>query len=322
MREGEAAMKKNPIQFQRGQSLFSFFKRFGTEEQCKQALFEARWPGGFRCPECGSQAHCLLQDRGLFQCNRCHHQTSVIAGTVFEATKLPLKTWMLGIYLIGQSKDGISTLNLARHLGISQNSAWLLKHKLMQVMLEEENRRKLDGRVELDDVYWGGERHGGKRGRGAAAKHPFVAAVQTTEDGHPIYMKCSAVKGFRKKTILRWANKLLAPPAHVISDALNAFNGVDEAGIEHEAIVSGGGGASMEILALQWVNIILGNLKNSMHGTYHAITGKHLPRYLAEFNYRFNRRFRLDQLVDRLIADAVRTPPIPQRLLKLAEVAW
>ena len=78
----------------------------------------------------------------------------------------------------------------------------------------------------------------------------------------------------------------------------------------------------MEILALQWVNIILGNLKNAMHGTYHAIRGKHLPRYLAEFNHRFNRRFHLDQLVDQLLQDAVRTPPMPQRLVKLAEVAW
>jgi transposase-like protein len=315
-------MKKNRIQFQHGQSLFSLFKLFGTNEQCEQALFEARWPDGFRCPECGSQEYCLLRERGLYQCNRCHHQTSVIAGTIFEATKLPLKIWMLSIYLISQSKDGISTLNLARQLGISQNSAWLQKHKLMQVMLEEENRHPLNGRVEVDDAYWGGKRHGGKRGRGAAAKYPFVAAVQTTEDGHPIHMKCSAVKGFRQKIISRWAKTLLATGAHVISDGLTAFKGIDEAGFEHDAIVTGGGAASMEILALHWVNIILGNLKNSMHGTYHALKGKHLPRYLAEFNYRFNRRFKLDQLVDRLLFDAVRAPPMPERLIKLAEVAW
>ena len=108
----------------------------------------------------------------------------------------------------------------------------------------------------------------------------------------------------------------------MISDGLTAFKGIDEAGLEHDTIVTGGGAASMEILALHWVNIILGNLKNSMHGTYHALKGKHLPRYLAEFNYRFNRRFKLDQLVNRLLFDAVRTPPMPSRLVKLAEVAW
>jgi transposase-like protein len=315
-------MKKNAIQFQHGESLFSFLKRFGSDEQCRHALFQLRWPGGFRCPECGGQSYCYLQDRRLYQCNHCHYQTSLIAGTLFEATKLPLKVWLLGMYLIAQSKDGISTLNLGRQLGVSQNSAWLMKHKLMQAMLEQENHRLLQGRVEVDDAYWGGERRGGKRGRGAPGKQAFVAAVETTEEGHPLFMKCSPVNGFRKQTLQRWANHLLSGKAHVISDALGAFRGIDAAGIEHEAIVTGGGAASMEILALQWVNIILGNLKNSIHGTYHAIGGKHLARYLAEFNYRFNRRFRLECIVDQLLRDAVRTPPMPDRLVKLAEVPW
>jgi hypothetical protein len=78
----------------------------------------------------------------------------------------------------------------------------------------------------------------------------------------------------------------------------------------------------MQVLALQWTNIILGNLKNSIHGTSHAIRGKYLPRYLAEFNYRFNRRFDLTKIVDQLIGDVVRTPPMPKLLIKLAEVAW
>jgi len=315
-------MKKNMVQFQHGESLFSFIKRFGSDQLCNQALFGIRWPDGFRCPECGADEYCFLSERRLYQCNRCHHQTSVIAGTLFEATKLPLKIWFLGMYLITQSKDGISSLNLARQLGTSQNSAWLMKHKLMQAMLEKENCQPLDGRVEIDDAYWGGVRRGGKRGRGAPAKHPFIAAVETNEERHPIHMKCSVVNGFRKQTVARWADKLLTGESHVFSDGLNAFNGIDDAGIAHTAIVTGGGAASMEILALQWVNIILGNLKNSIHGTYHSIRGKHLPRYLAGFNYRFNRRFELDRIVDRLLQDVVRTPPMPERLVKLAEVAW
>lgn len=315
-------MCKNAIQFQHGESLFSLLKRFGSDTQCREVLFALRWPNGFHCPECGGADYCFLPHRRLYQCNRCHHQTSVIAGTLFEATKLPLKVWFLGLYLVGQSKDGISTLNLARQLGISQNSAWLLKHKLMQTMLEAENRHRLYGRIELDDAYWGGERHGGKRGRGAPAKHPFVVAVETTEEGHPIHLKGSATSGFRQDIVARWARRLLSPMSHVVSDGLSAFNGIDKAGIRHDVIVTGGGAASMEIVALQWVNIILGNIKNALHGTYHAFRGKHLPRYLAEFAYRFNHRFHLEDLVDHLLLDAVRTPPMPQRLIKLAEVAW
>ncbi len=315
-------MKKNMVQFQRGEGLFSFLARYGTNEQCETVLFETRWPDEFCCPECGGHDHCYLRSKRLYQCNRCHHQTAVTARTIVESTKLPLKTWFLAMYLVTQSKDGISSLSLARHLGISQNSAWLLKHKLMQVMLERENQQPLAGRIELDDAYWGGKRRGGKRGRGAPGKHPFVAAVQTTEDGHPIRMKCSAVPGFRKDTIERWCRKLLAQGSHVVSDGFSPFDGIDKAGFSHEKIVTGGGAASVEILALQWINTMLGNIKNSLHGTYHAFRGKHLPRYLAEFNYRFNRRFELNRLVDRLLYVAVRTPPMPARLIELAEVAW
>ena len=315
-------MKKNMVQFQRGEGLFSFLARYGTNEQCETVLFNTRWPDEFCCPECGGHDYCYLRSKRLYQCNRCHHQTSVTARTIFDSTKLPLKTWFLAMYLITQSKDGISSLNLARHLGISQNSAWLLKHKLMQIMLERENEQPLAGRIELDDAYWGGARRGGKRGRGAPGKYPFVAAVQTTEDGRPIRMKCSAVPGFRQNTIERWCRKLLVQGSHVVSDGFSPFDGIDKAGFSHEKIVTGGGAASVKILALQWINTILGNIKNSLHGTYHAFRGKHLPRYLAEFNYRFNRRFELNRLVDRLLYVAVRTPPMPARLVELAEVAW
>jgi transposase-like protein len=169
-------MSKNMIQFQPGLSLAAFLKQYGTEDQCRAALYEWRWPKGYICPQCGHHSACKLKNRQLYQCNRCHHQSSVIAGTIFQDTKLPLTVWFLGIYFLTQSKNGISALALSRHLGISYNAAWRMKHKLMQVMLERDNAKPLQGRVELDDSYWGGERRGGKRGRGAEAKEPFVAA--------------------------------------------------------------------------------------------------------------------------------------------------
>jgi len=105
-----------------------------------------------------------------------------MAGTLFEATNLPLKCWCLGLYLVAQNKDGLSTLNLGRPLGIAQNSAWLMTHTFMHAMLEAENCQPLGERVELDEAYWGGKRRGGKRGRGAPGKYPFRAAVEPTEE--------------------------------------------------------------------------------------------------------------------------------------------
>jgi len=126
-------MPKNKVQFQRGTSLHEFVTRYGSREQCEQALFAWRWPQGFVCPGCGHRGCCALKKRPLFQCSACAWQSSVTAGTVFAGSKLALSVWFLAIHLITQAKNGISSLALARELGISHNSAWLMKHKLMRL---------------------------------------------------------------------------------------------------------------------------------------------------------------------------------------------
>lgn len=315
-------MAKNQVQFQQGLSLPEFMHQYGSEQQCRDTLFHWRWPDGFVCPECGHVGYCEIYSRRLFQCHRCHRQTSVTSGTIFEGTKLPLVTWFLGIYLLTQSKNGVSALEMKRQLGVSYNAAWRLKQKLMQVMKERDDSQPLTGIVQLDDAYWGGERRGGKRGRGAPNKVPFVAAVATNDDGHPIAMRLSSVTGFLTDEIDRWAHKHLVADSIVVSDGLQCFGGVVAAGCFHEPVITGGGPAGVSEETLTWVNTMIGNVKKSIHGTYHAIAHKHLPRYLAEFCYRFNRRFDLRSMLSRLVYAAVRTPPMPERLLKMAEARW
>lgn len=313
-------MPQNRIQFQNGLSLREFLQQYGTEARCREALARWRWPRGFVCPECGHRGHCVVGPRKLYQCNHCHHQSSLTADTIFAHTKLPLTTWFLAMYLLTGQKNGISALELKRHLGVSYPTAWSLKHKLMQVMKERDDQAPLNGVIQLDDVYWGGRCRGGKSGRGSPNKVPFVAAVATDHDGHPRALRMSKLKGFRKSEIAKWTLKHIHPDAIVVSDGLACFNAVAEAGREHYAIVTGGGPNSMKIPELSWVNTLIGNVKNALTGTYHAIRAKHLPRYLAEFSYRFNRRFKLEEMIPRLGCAAVRTPPMPYRLLRLAEL--
>jgi len=312
-------MSKNKVQFQPGYSLTDLFREYGTEEQCVETLFKWRWPDGFKCPECGCIHYCKLKTRKLYQCNKCHHQTSLISGTIFEQTKLPLTTWFLAMHLIAQAKTGLSSLALMRHLGVSYNTAWSLKHKIMQVMKERDDSTPLAGIIQLDDVYWGGEQRGGKRGRGSGNKVPFVAAVEVNEEGHPIAMNMNVVKGFQSKEIERWAKKHLVSESAVISDGLACFSSVEKAGCIHTSIVTGGGPDCVTLEEFTWVNTMIGNVKTAMTGTYHSIGKKHLPRYLAEFCYRFNRRFQLEDMLPRLGYMAMRTPPMPRGLLKLAE---
>jgi transposase-like protein len=315
-------MAKNKVQFQHGMSLAQFLSIYGTEEQCRTALFKMRWPQGFECPKCGHTGYCEIQSRRVYQCHRCHSQTSLIRGTIFAATKLPLKIWFLGIYLITQAKDGVSSLNMARTMGISANAALRMKHKLQQVMKERDDSQPLCGLLLMDDAYWGGKKRDGKRGRGASGKMPFIAALSITSSGQPVSLRLSHVKGFTQQEISAWTSKHLSPGSLVVSDGLNCFLEVRHAECDHEPIITHSGREYDEFKVFKWVNTMIGNVKNSIHGTYHAVSQKHLPRYLAEFCYRFNRRFQLDKMVNRLAYVALRTPPIPQRLLKLAEVRW
>jgi transposase-like protein len=310
-------MKKNQVQFQSGMSLMAFLERYGTEEQCREALAQVHWPGGFRCQDCGHTGHCHLKRRDVYQCNRCKRQVSLTSGTLFAETKLPLRTWFLAIYLLTQHKNGISALALRRQLGVSYNTAWLLKHKLMQAMVERDSEQVLGGIVMMDDAYWGGERHGGGTGRGSPGKTPFVAAVQCTAEGHPLAMRMDEVAGFRKKVLAAWAQRHLAPGTAVVTDGLKCFPGVTDADCTHTAIPTGGGVPDLGHPIFTWVNTMLGNVKNALHGTYHALRPKYLQRYLSEFCYRFNRRFDLAALVPRLIVAAARTPPLSYRLATL-----
>ncbi len=313
-------MARNKVQFQKGLSEFEFERLYGTEEQCRAAVVASRWPDGFVCPACGGKRHSVVKTRGLYQCRACRVQTSPIAGTIFASTKLELRVWFRALYHLTQTKQGISSIELGRRLGVTQTTAWKVKHKLGQVMLERDSAKRLSGRIEIDDAYLGGERSGGKRGRGAAGKTPFVAAVETTPEGKPVRLKLRRVVGFRSASITAFAKQGLEHASAVVSDGLACFSAVTGAGCSHAIVKTGSGPKAAKAPAFKWVNTALGNIKAAITGTYRSVSSKHVPRYLAEFEYRFNRRYDLAAMVPRLTWASVRTPPMPYRLLKLAEV--
>lgn len=147
-----------------------------------------------------------------------------------------------------------------------------------------------------------------------------MAAVETTPEGKPVRLKLRRVAGFTgQAAISRFALRSLDPSCAVVSDGLACFGHVSDAGCEHEAIRPGSGPAAARSPAFKWVNTALGNIKTAIVGTYRAISTKHVSRYLAEFEYGFNRRYDLARIIPRLGWAATRTPPMPYRLLKLAE---
>ena len=319
-------MPMNQIQFQPGMSLPDFMTKYGTESQCEATLEHVRWPNGFRCPRCEHQGYTFVHqgNQRLRQCQCCGHQASLRVGTIFQSSKLPLTIWFLAIYLMTQSKNNISALEMRRTLGVSYKTAWLVKHKLLHVMVEQEAGRILKGRVEVDDAYLGGVRSG-KRGRGAKGKAPMVIAVETkvdTETGkaHPWFVRLNALPGFTHKALAKWAEQALEPEALLVSDGLACFTSVGELANYHQRVVVGKRKSS-ELDCFHWINTVLGNLKSSIQGSYHGINvKKYAQRYLGEVQYRFNRRFDLPSMIPRLLYACVQTSPYNEKKLRFTEL--
>ena len=190
----------------------------------------------------------------------------------------------------------------------------------MQAMAERETPHQLSGFVQIDDAYLGGERNGGKPGRGSENKQAFLIAVQTDAKlAHPTCAVIEPVRSFDDATIKDWQERHLAPDAEVFSDGLFCFRRFADAGHAHTVLETEGGRAACEVKGARWVNVLLGNVKRAISGSYHAIRqGKYARLYLAEAAYRFNRRFRLREMLPRLARAMMLCKPHPEPTLRLA----
>jgi transposase-like protein len=317
-------MAINPVQFQKGLSLGRFMRDYGTDEQCEKALEKARWPRGFTCPRCQHAFAYEFQRKSnrYWQCKACRYQTSLRAGTIMDHGRLPLTKWYLAIYLMTQSKTNIAALAMMRQLGVSWKAAWLLKHKLMEVMCQREAPKPLQGDIRIDDAYLGGERTGGKAGRGSENKVPFVAALEMV-DGKPHRVRFDRVASFSFAGLAPWAKRAIAPGSCVVSDGLAGFGVLERLGFEHEVVIAPKRKAGTEIDAFRWLNVVLGNLKTTLSGTHHAFGfAKYSHRYLAEVQYRFNRRDNLAAMVPRLAVAATQTRPCPKKKILRPSEVW
>ena len=139
-------------------SLIEWQQRFGTEEDCLAVLFKVRWPDGFMCPKCGAKKYSYIKPRHIYQCCNCSHQASVISGTIFHSTNLPLVKWFWAIYLIASDKGGISALRLSKHIDVSWVTAQRILRKIRKVMAHRDSIYRLEDLIEFDDALVGGKK--------------------------------------------------------------------------------------------------------------------------------------------------------------------
>jgi transposase-like protein len=217
-------MAMNRVQFQKGLSMSAFQSRYGTEAACEAAVLAARWPHGFACPHCESTRCSRFERNGraYWQCTGCRHQYSLLAGTVFDNTKLPLTQWFQALYVLTQNKNNVSALELMRHLGVCYRTAWRMKHKLMQAMIHRDAARQLSGFVQIDDAYLGGvpKRDKSVTAASASAGRKTSArfwSLATDAAGHPQMAIAEPVEGFTKAALTEWIIRRLHPDAEVFS---------------------------------------------------------------------------------------------------------
>ena len=282
-------------------TLPEFTAAFPDEQACVEYLFNVRWPEGFVCPKCGDTHGSVITTRALVEC-RNGHQTSVTAGTLFHGTRLPLRTWFYGAFLVATLKPGISALQFQGQLGITRyETAYQMLHKLRSALVAPD-RDRLRGEVEVDEAYIGGVEPG-RPGRGAVTKSIVMVAVEVIRypakglDGSPIEkmragrIRMGVVPDLSAETLVPWVVANVEEGSTVLTDGNAAYNGLKALGYEHQRVF-----ASRKRIStgqyLPLVHLIIVNLKTWLRGTFKgAVRSKHRPAYLNEFVFRFNRRF-------------------------------
>lgn len=267
------------------QTLMEFEKQFATEEACRMYLEKVRWPNGFLCPRCGSN-RAWRMSRGLWLCGECRRQTSITAGTVFEASRLPLRMWFRAMWYITSQKNGASAQGVQRVLGFgSYQTAWTWLHKLRRAMVRP-GRDRLDGVVEVDESYVGGEKTG-KRGRGATGKALVLLAVQL-KDRKIGRIRLAKVVDASGQSLEGALLSMVNVGSEVRTDGWSGYSGLEDQGYKHCVLRAT---ATVGEDLLPACHRVASLLKRWLLGTHQgAISHKHLSYYLDEFVFRFNRR--------------------------------
>jgi len=294
-------------------SMAELERRFATQDACLDYLAGLRWPSGYVCPRCAA-AKGWKMENGLILCAGCRRQQSVIAGTVFQDSHMPLTTWFRAMWYVCANKNGMSAQNLQRLLGLrSYNTAWLCLHKLRRAMVRP-GRERLSGIVEADETYVGGPKEG-KSGRGAFGKQIVFIAAEVC--GRKIgRIRLSHIPDVSGATLVPAVSEAVTAGATVKTDGWAGYNGITDGGYKHEVAMENAD--ELADTTLPRCHLVISLLKRWILGTLQGNVGKdHLQDYLNEFTFRFNRRDSRSRglLFYRLAQLAVVTAPNPRSVI-------
>ena len=266
-------------------TVLEFQRWFSDEKACVDYLYQSRWPEGFVCPKCGSRRSPYnIEAYRRIECAECRHQTSVTAGTVMHGTKMALRVWFNGAYLVTTHTPGFSALQFQRQLGIkTYETAFQMLHKLRSAMVRPDQDR-IHGDVEIDETFIGAKKPG-KRGRGAAGKVMVVGAVEVLgrkERKERIgRLRLQLVADGSAASLVGFVLNNVEIASVVRTDGLISYHGLAKKGYAYKVV---------DTRELEHIHKTFGNLKTWIEGTHHGVSKKHMQAYVNEFVFRHNRR--------------------------------
>ncbi len=265
-------------------NLVKLVEQFSNPEKARQHLEDVRWPDGVECPRCQDKHVTGIKGRQTYNCNACHYHFSVTSGTIFHDSHLPLWKWFLAIYLITESKKGMSACQMQRQLAISYRTAWYLCHRIRAAM-KDASGEFLRGVVEVDETYIGGK----VRGKGRGYRGNKSIAVGAIQRGGKLRLQ--VLKWADRETLHAFIHKNTAPDTEAVyTDQLPAYVGIADADTRHESVNHAKEEWVRGDVHTNGIESVWSLLKRSIIGAYHKVSMKHLEAYLDELEHRFNGR--------------------------------
>ena len=262
-------------------NLITLFEQFDTDEECRAVLEDLRWPHGVICPRCNADKVYRANPRKQYDCSSCGYQFSVMSGTIFHDTHLPLPKWFVAVYLMCESKKGMSANQMKRTLGVSYKTAWYLCHRIRAAM-KEANPEMLQGVIEADETWIGGHKKGTPRGKWRDTKTMVLGAL---ERGGAVRFKID--KRANKKTLHTFLAENVCEHEAFYTDEHGAYQGFSE---KHSSVVHWKEEWVRGDVHTNSVEGVWSLFKRSIVGSYHQLSAKHLDSYLDEMAWRFNNR--------------------------------
>ncbi len=277
-----------------------FDRDFSSDDVCLEYIFNKRYGKTYTCPHCGKGNFYRVSTRKSYVCCRCGNQLYPVAGTIFHKSPTPLKSWFYSIFLMSQSRNGVSAKEIERQLGVTYKTAWRMQKQIRKLMAQHEI--KMDGTVEVDETYIGGVRHG--QGRGPVGKTPVLGIVERKGE-----IRTTVIDHVKTSSIVPLIKDTVKTTSNLITDELNIYKGraLDEYKnhdiIRHEFKEYVKGNIHTNTIEGFW-----SQLKRSITGTYHHVSRKYLQHYVDEFSYRYNRRESNEHLFFHLLSEVVERP--------------